>query len=281
MGDIVTKDKTSYMALVFLQQTSDGQGATGFVASTLTCYYYRPGAAAAINIPLSDLTALDDAYTPRGILEINATYMPGMYLFHVPDAVLASGVDTTSFFFSGTGLVHGPAKVQLFTVNPQDGNLGLTGLSGLTAPDTSGGLATTGSLWAGWTTAEQEQIRSAVGVDGDKTSATGGQLQALAAIADAIKAITDNIPDSGEMTSIAQEATVSVLPSASAIATAVWAAVINGTKTAGTALLDIWRRIVGNTHDTNKTAGTQQFYNPDGATGDGVSIDEDGNRTTT
>ena len=45
-----------------------------------------------------------------------------------------------------------------------------------------------------WTVGEKEQIRSALGVDGDKTAATGGQLQTLDTVADAIKAKTDNLP---------------------------------------------------------------------------------------
>lgn len=45
-----------------------------------------------------------------------------------------------------------------------------------------------------WTAGEREQIRSALGVDGTKTAATGGQLQALDTVADAVKAKTDNLP---------------------------------------------------------------------------------------
>lgn len=49
-----------------------------------------------------------------------------------------------------------------------------------------------------WTTGEKEQIRSALGVDGDKTTAASGQLQALDAVADTIAAaiiVIDGIVD--------------------------------------------------------------------------------------
>ncbi|MDC7221523.1 MAG: hypothetical protein PQJ59_16435 [Spirochaetales bacterium] len=64
---------------------------------------------------------------------------------------------------------------------------------------------------ADWTDAEKQQMRDALGVDGDKTTATGGQLQTLDTVADGIKAVTDLIPDAGAMTSIAQEATIEAL----------------------------------------------------------------------
>ena len=47
---------------------------------------------------------------------------------------------------------------------------------------------------ADWTSGEKEQIRDALGVDGDKTAATGGQLQTLDGVCDAVKAKTDNLP---------------------------------------------------------------------------------------
>jgi len=46
---------------------------------------------------------------------------------------------------------------------------------------------------ADWSDAEKEQLRSALGIDGDKTAAAGGQLQALRTVADAIKVKTDLI----------------------------------------------------------------------------------------
>ena len=57
-----------------------------------------------------------------------------------------------------------------------------------------GPVTESGESVTDWTVGEREQIRSALGVDGDKAAATGGQLQALDTVADAIKAKTDNLP---------------------------------------------------------------------------------------
>ena len=46
-----------------------------------------------------------------------------------------------------------------------------------------------------WSTAEKEQVRSALGVDGTKTAATGGQLQALDTVADGIQTDLSNGTD--------------------------------------------------------------------------------------
>ena len=44
-------------------------------------------------------------------------------------------------------------------------------------PGNSAGLISGGTGTSDWTTAEKEQVRDALGIDGDKTTATGGQLQ--------------------------------------------------------------------------------------------------------
>ncbi len=48
------------------------------------------------------------------------------------------------------------------------------------------GPSGTGTGTSDWSTAEKQQIRSALGIDGDKTSATNGQLQTIDLVVDSI-----------------------------------------------------------------------------------------------
>lgn len=93
---------------------------------------------------------------------------------------------------------------------------------------------------ADWTTGEREQIRSALGIDGTKTAATGGQLQTLDAVADAIRVVTDTFTfTGGDVRATLDGETVSVgdktgftLSSAGndAVAAATFAATVEGSR---------------------------------------------------
>ena len=74
-----------------------------------------------------------------------------------------------------------------------------------------------------WTAGEREQIRDALGVAGTKTTATGGQLQA-------VKAKADTLP--------ANPAATSDIPGTSAISAAVWAA--SSRRLSALGVQDIW-----------------------------------------
>lgn len=76
-----------------------------------------------------------------------------------------------------------------------------------------------------WTAGEREQIRSALGVDGTKTAATGGQLQELDTVADAIKLKTDTLPSDPADQSLVEAAITSAT---STLATAANLAIVDG-----------------------------------------------------
>ena len=136
---------------------------------------------------------------------------------HVDDVLLAIGTPIS--------LDGGGADIAGMLTKMADDNNGLSF-------DASNDSLNQLSLTAGgndWNASEKEQIRDALGVDGTKLSATGGQVQGIASdvssikgdvedgtygleqikiAVDLIKAVTDLIPDGGAMTSIAKEATL-------------------------------------------------------------------------
>lgn len=83
-----------------------------------------------------------------------------------------------------------------------DGGLATLGGMITKLADDNGGLdydATTDSLHesvagsASWTSSEKEQIRDALGIDGDKTTATGGQVQSIETKIDTVDTVVDGI----------------------------------------------------------------------------------------
>lgn len=61
--------------------------------------------------------------------------------------------------------------------------------------------------WQGWATAEKQQIRDSLGVDGDKTTATGGQVQAVKTKTDTIGSanmtVTSPVTEDGDVEIVA------------------------------------------------------------------------------
>lgn len=75
-----------------LRKTSDNTEQTGKVAADVTASYWRQGGLR-VAITVSDLAAVDSAYSSGGWKEVDSTNMPGIYRFDLPDAAIATGVD--------------------------------------------------------------------------------------------------------------------------------------------------------------------------------------------
>ena len=91
---------------------NDGSGLTGLTFNTgsLTCYYIRPGAnAAVLNLVTQTVTGI---HTDGGFVEIDATNMPGIYRLDLSDAIVASGVDTVTIMLQGAGDMA-PAAIEI------------------------------------------------------------------------------------------------------------------------------------------------------------------------
>lgn len=103
MKQVVAKGKTSLSVFVFIRDSSasTGVGLTGLAynSGSLVGSYARPGAArTAITLATQTVTG---AYSSGGFVEVDATNMPGIYRLDVPDAVVASGVDSAIVMLKG------------------------------------------------------------------------------------------------------------------------------------------------------------------------------------
>lgn len=109
---------------------TDGTPDTGRVAANLTAYYYRQGASATASVTLSDLAALNTAFTAGGVKAIG----DGTYRVDWPDAAFASGADWVELTAKdGTTAIY-KERVALESAGPSDlaTTIGAAG-AGLTA----------------------------------------------------------------------------------------------------------------------------------------------------
>ena len=85
---------------IFIMDTRDTEGAglEGVVwnAAGLTCYYVRPGAAAA-QLNLANV-AVAGAHVDGGFVEVSAANMPGWYRLDLSDAIVAAGVTSVGVY---------------------------------------------------------------------------------------------------------------------------------------------------------------------------------------
>lgn len=144
----VHKGRVSKLLEFFIQDTrqSDGSGLTGLVFNTasLNAYYYREGAASAVQITLATMTL--GTWATGGFVVVDGTNQPGLYQLSIPDAALASGADSVYIFLKGAANMAVAIKeIQLTDVDLQDAvRLGLTSLPNV-ASGSAGALPTTGS----------------------------------------------------------------------------------------------------------------------------------------
>jgi hypothetical protein len=101
---IMLAGTTSRREYIFILDSSStvGAGKTGLTSATAgwKVYYVRPGAAPVL-ITLGTAVAATAAFTSASFSEVDATNMPGVYRFDVPDAVFAAGQDKAIVMLSG------------------------------------------------------------------------------------------------------------------------------------------------------------------------------------
>ena len=101
---ILNKASTDITVYCFIQDSSKttGEGLTGLAYNTasLVASYVRPLSSRQA-ITLATLAAVDSAHSDGGFIEIDATNMPGLYRLDLPDAVCATGVNSTVVMLSG------------------------------------------------------------------------------------------------------------------------------------------------------------------------------------
>ena len=167
----VKAGRTSLLVRVFLQDSSSttGAGLTGLTSASsgLVCYRARDddGNAGATQITLSAGTK--GTWSSGGFVEKDATNMPGIYEFGVPNAAVATGSETVDIMFNGaTKLAPSVMEIQIVAYDPQDAvHLGLSAIPN-TACTTNGSLITSGTGTAQLTTSSGNVT---VGTNNDKT----------------------------------------------------------------------------------------------------------------
>lgn len=119
---IITKGATGVSVNVFIRDNSvsTGVGLTGlaFNTASLTAYYVRQnGTATAITLATQTATG---AYSSGGFVAVDGTNMPGLYRLDIPDAVLASGVNTAYVMLKGaTNMEPCVIEIQLAALDVQ------------------------------------------------------------------------------------------------------------------------------------------------------------------
>lgn len=108
MSESVYAGLTSQTIDVFLGDSSSttGAGLTGLVynSSGLSCYYRKGATGTATAITLATQT-VGGAWSSGGFVQIDATNMPGVYRFDIPNAVVDSEGFATVYFSGATNLV--------------------------------------------------------------------------------------------------------------------------------------------------------------------------------
>jgi len=113
-----TSNRSEY---VFVQDSASttGGGKTGIAynAAGLTAYYVRPaGSATVITLATQTVTG---AWSSGGWVEVDATNLPGIYRFDIPNAVFATGVDHAVVMLKGaSGMAPVSLEYQLTGFDP-------------------------------------------------------------------------------------------------------------------------------------------------------------------
>ncbi len=182
---------------LYIIDSTDGTPETGVLFDTTGMdLNYRRESSTVVPITEVTLAALTTPHADGGFLEIGN----GNYSFDLPDLAVASGAKNVVVFGTVTGMIILPVELQLVAYDPDNTtNLGLLALPAATA-DGVGGLPISdlGGLDLDSKLANTNEITAArMGALTDWIDA--GRLDA---ILDGIKAVTDNIPNAGALTTL-------------------------------------------------------------------------------
>lgn len=88
----IVEGSTDVSIPVMLRKTTDNTEQTGKIHSDVTASYWRQGGVRTA-ITMATLGSVNAAHADGGFIEVDATNMPGSYRFDIPDAAFASGAD--------------------------------------------------------------------------------------------------------------------------------------------------------------------------------------------
>ena len=193
-------DVTTYFAL---RLTADGKAATGLTITGFDLQYVRSGVAPVAKVDATALVATDSAHADNKAIEIDATDQPGLYRVDWPDAAFAAGVREVILSVKVATAFTEHLRVEIdgeVNVVEWAGTDVVAGAIPAAAADAAGGLpiSDAGGL----------DLDSKLAATNEVTAArmaaltdwiNGGRLDLLL---DAIKAVTDLLPDAGALTAI-------------------------------------------------------------------------------
>jgi len=109
-----TPGETSRIIRMFIQEDDSLSGKTGLAYNTasLTAYYSHEGDSSATAFTLA--TATVGTYTSSGFVEVDATNMPGVYEFGIPNARISSAGVVDILFKGATGMAPCAIKVETY-----------------------------------------------------------------------------------------------------------------------------------------------------------------------
>lgn len=111
--------------------TDEGKTGIAYNAAGLVAYYKRNSGTASVAITLATITTFG-TFASGGFKEVDATNMPGVYEFHIPNAALASGADSVTILIQGaSNMAPVRIDIELTAWDNQDGVRG--GLTALPA----------------------------------------------------------------------------------------------------------------------------------------------------
>lgn len=124
------KGTTSKIIEFILRDSTTGQGKTGLATGDMSGAYVREGGT---HTSLSfSAGSAGDAYTSGKWAEVDSTNMAGVYQFHLPNAVLASGADSVTIRFGASGVIDKIIRISLLDVDLRDAdNAGLADVAAI------------------------------------------------------------------------------------------------------------------------------------------------------
>lgn len=121
--------------------STSGAGKTGLAYNTasLKAYYRKGATGSATAITLATQT-VGGAFSSGGFVEVDATNMPGLYRFDIPNAAIDTAGFTHIVFSGATGMAPVTLRIQCVSFDPEDAvRMGITALPNANA-GANGGL---------------------------------------------------------------------------------------------------------------------------------------------
>ena len=124
---------TSQTVDIFVLNSSStvGAGLTGLVFNSagLTCYYRKGALGAATSVTLATLALITTPWATGGFKEVDATNMPGLYRFDIPNLALDTAGITVIYFKGASNMAPVVLEIEVVGVDVFDGvRMGLTSL---------------------------------------------------------------------------------------------------------------------------------------------------------